>query len=157
VTVAGAVRGGVQLNGSLLRLNSLVFRVGSGGALQNETVAVIRKGLDGFRDDFGVEIFAVEDAMNMDANLIAGFGMGLGRLATHPSLRDLPKIDLLFRAKRSLGSNGSGIALSGDGIDLPLSGTEGKRRFYGLKRDSAERQQKENGGNGFCGSHGTDF
>jgi hypothetical protein len=104
-----------------------------------------------------VEVLAVEFAVNVDAKLIAGFGMGFGSFAGQPGLRNLPEIDLLLGAERSLRGNRSTVALGGDGIDLPLSGVEGEYRLDGVNRQYAERQQDKNRGDGFCGSHGTGF
>lgn len=147
----------MEVNGGLLRLNALIHGVGCGRTFQREAVTVVGKGLDHFRDDVGVEVLAVELAANVDANLIAGFGMTLGSFACQSGLRDLPEVDLLFGAERSLGGDGSAVGLGGDGIDLPGSGMEGWYRLNSLNRQNAERQQDENRGDGFCGSHGTGF
>lgn len=147
----------MQMNGGLLRLNALVLGVGCGRAFQREAVTVVRKGLDHFRDDVGVEVLAVEFAVNVDANLIAGFGMTLRSFACQSGLRDLPEVDLFFGAERSLGGDGSAVGLGGDGIDLPGSGMEGWCRLNSLNRQRTERQQNENHGDVFRGSHGTAF
>jgi hypothetical protein len=130
----------MKVNGGLLRLNSLVLRVGCGRTFQREAVTVVRKGLDDFRDDVGVEILAVEFAVNLHANRIAGVGVACWSLAGQSRLRDLPEVDLLSGAKRSLGGNGSTVGLGGDGIDLPLSGMEGQYRLDGLNRRGTEQQ-----------------
>ena len=77
----GAVRGCMELDGGLLGLHALVLGIGCGGAVQGEAVTVVGKGLNHFRDDVGVEVLAIEFAVNVDANLIAGFGMAFGSFA----------------------------------------------------------------------------
>lgn len=113
------------MNRGLFRLHTLVHGVSCGRPLQREAVTVVGKGLDRFRDDVGVKIFAVEHAVNVDANLIAVFGMSFGGFAGQPGLRNLPEIDLLPGAERSLRGDGATVALGGNGIDLPGSGVEG--------------------------------
>ena len=108
---------------------------------------MVRKGLDRVRDDVGVEILAVELAVNVDANLIAGFGMASGGFAGQSGLRHLPEIDLLSGAESSLGGDGSTVGLGGDGIDLPVSGMEGLNRHRSLhgqpveQKPSAQREE----------------
>jgi len=145
------------MNGGLLWLNALVHGVGCGCTFQREAVAAVRKGLDHFREDVGVEVLAVEFAVNVDANSIAGFGMAPGSFAGQAGLRHLPEVNLFSGAKRSLRGDGSTVALGGNGIDLPVSGMEGQYRLDGLTGQSAEQQQEKNRGDGFCGSHGTGF
>src|SRR6185437_17096452 len=109
------------MNGGLLRLDALVRGIGCGRALQRETVAVVRKNFNRFRDDVGVEVLAIKFAVDGDANLVAVFGMGFGSFAGQSGLRNLPEIDLLLGAERSLRGDSSTVGLGGDGIDLPLS------------------------------------
>lgn len=147
----------MQMNGGLLRLNAPVHGVGCGRTFQREAVAAVGKGLDHFREDVGVEVLAIVFAVNVDANSIARFGMAPGRFAGQASLRHLPEVNLFSGAERSLGGDGSTIALGGNGIDLPGSGMEGQYRPDGLTRQGAEQKQEKNRGDGFRGSHGTGF
>lgn len=72
---------GMHMNRGLLRLDALVHGVGCGRSFQGEAVALVRKGFDYFRDDVGVEVLALEFAVDVDANLIARFGMASGFFA----------------------------------------------------------------------------
>ena len=71
----------MQLNGSLIGLDSLVFRIGRGRAIQHEAVTVVGKCFDHVGKDIGVEILAVEFAVHVNVNSIAGIGLALGSFA----------------------------------------------------------------------------
>ena len=119
----------VEVNGGLLRLNSLIHGVGRGCSIQGEAISVIGDCLDYIGENVGMETVAFVFTMYPDSYSVRGFRMAFRSLACQPGLRDLPEVNLLFGTERSLRGNSPASRGRGDGIDFPHAGMEIKNRF----------------------------
>lgn len=126
--------GRLEMNRGLLWLNSLIYGAGRGRSFQGEAISMIGDCLDYIGENGGME--TVTFVFAMDANPYSstgGFRMAFRSLACQPGLRDLPEVNLLFGAERSLGGNGPAGWGRGNRIDFPHSGIEVRNRFRRMK------------------------